>query len=266
MKLSGQHGVKWSVTVAMIIGFSNLPGGIAVAAGESDFIRAVRSDETEKVARLIAKGADVDQRDEKGRTPLHHAAKVGARTVVPLLIAAGAEMEARDARGATPLLLSGCRERMATTLVAYAARVNTADNNGTTLLHLACRNCVTNVGLILALGAAADPRDLRGRAPLHELVQLGQQTQFIETPSREEENESYLSPSTGKPASQNHGWRYTLRGSEPDVLHAVAMLLDHQADVNAADLEGKRPLDLVYLDSVRDLLVNHGAKPGKGRE
>jgi ankyrin repeat protein len=264
MKLSGQHVVKWSVTVAMIIGFSNLPGGTAVAAGESDFIHAVRADKTEKVVRLIADGADVDQQDQLGRTPLHHAAEAGARSVVPLLIAAGADIEARDAGGATPLLVGGCRERMATTLVAYGARVNAADNNGTTLLHLACRNCVTSVGLVLALGADANLRDLRGRAPLHELVPLGQQTQIIETPSREEESESYLSPSTGNPASQNHGWRHTLRGSEQDVLHAVAMLLDRQADVNAADLEGRRPLDMVCLDSVRELLINHGAEPGTG--
>ena len=52
---------------------------------------------------LIAKGADVDAKDEEEWTPLHSAAYVGNKEIVELLIAKGADLNAKDDDGKTPL-------------------------------------------------------------------------------------------------------------------------------------------------------------------
>jgi len=51
----------------------------------------------------IARGADVNAKDEYGVTPLHWAATHGHRDVAELLIAKGADVNAKDARGRSPL-------------------------------------------------------------------------------------------------------------------------------------------------------------------
>ena len=65
---------------------------------------AARDGYKEIVELLIAKGADVNAKDnDGGTTPLHHAASYGRNEVVELLIAKGADVNAKDNYGGTPL-------------------------------------------------------------------------------------------------------------------------------------------------------------------
>jgi len=52
---------------------------------------------------LIAKGADINAKDEYGWTPLHYAAIKGQKEVVELLIAKGADINSKNQSGETPL-------------------------------------------------------------------------------------------------------------------------------------------------------------------
>lgn len=55
---------------------------------------------------LLRLGADVNRADIRDMTPLHHAAFHGATEAARLLIARGADLDARDWRGRSPLDLA----------------------------------------------------------------------------------------------------------------------------------------------------------------
>jgi ankyrin repeat protein len=62
-----------------------------------------RAGQVEVAKRLLAEGANVNVRNEKGGSPLHAAACKGQSEMIELLIANGAEVNARANNGQTPL-------------------------------------------------------------------------------------------------------------------------------------------------------------------
>jgi ankyrin repeat protein len=64
------------------------------------------------VATLLKHGADVEERDNHGRTALHNAARAGFTEVIHVLIQAGANVNARIKTGETPLALAIKKERL----------------------------------------------------------------------------------------------------------------------------------------------------------
>ncbi|MFC1604420.1 ankyrin repeat domain-containing protein [Planctomycetota bacterium] len=100
---------------------------------------AVASGDIEGVKRLIAQGADLNARNEKGQTPLHLSfiSRYGKGTV--LLISEGADVNAKDQAGETPLMMAVAlgREYRAEVLITQGADVNAKANNGETALSLA---------------------------------------------------------------------------------------------------------------------------------
>src|SRR5438094_836685 len=65
-------------------------------------------------ARLLDVGADVDIRDERGRTPLYVAAEQGHEGVVEILLARKAAVNLATVKGATPLYIATYQERAGT--------------------------------------------------------------------------------------------------------------------------------------------------------
>jgi ankyrin repeat protein len=55
------------------------------------------------VKLLVEKGADVDTKDNYGRTPLSQAAENANKAVVKLLLEKGADVESKDINCETPL-------------------------------------------------------------------------------------------------------------------------------------------------------------------
>ncbi|MCY4200242.1 MAG: ankyrin repeat domain-containing protein [Gammaproteobacteria bacterium] len=136
---------------------------------ESELLNAVRNLYANFVQVLIEAGADVNEKDVYGNTPLHWATLRGDdAAIAKLLIEAGSDTETQDSRGSTPLhwAVSDGNLSIARLLIEAGADVNRQRTDGAAPLHLA----VLHVEMARALiddGANIELRDSRGNTPLH---------------------------------------------------------------------------------------------------
>ena len=75
----------------------------AVSARLVYLCRGDRGGNPEEVRRLLRLGADVDNRDDQGKTALHRAAKAGFTVTMGILLEHRAAVNIEDAKGETPL-------------------------------------------------------------------------------------------------------------------------------------------------------------------
>jgi cytohesin len=145
-----------------------------------DLYKAIADNDSEKVGKLLAKGADpnsrkicyVDGPDYGGVTteferdsPLTAAAKSNQEEMVRLLLDAGANPNTPDEYG-TPPLSTALQLRhpiAAAAIIAHGADPNRRDSEGFTPLMLAAqRGDINNVKALLAAGADPEARDRSG--------------------------------------------------------------------------------------------------------
>ena len=76
---------------------------VLVGCGGQSIHQDVIEENVALVRRELSKGADVNQKNDEGRTPLHLAAGIANKKIADLLIEKGANINSRDKRGFTPL-------------------------------------------------------------------------------------------------------------------------------------------------------------------
>ena len=93
----------------------------------------------ESVKQHLAGGADVNGKDDLGRTPLYRAAYNGHTEIAGVLLTKGADADARDENGWTPLHGAAYKNHleMLAALLAKKAAVNAKDVDGDTPLDWA---------------------------------------------------------------------------------------------------------------------------------
>jgi hypothetical protein len=133
----------------------------------------------DEIKRLLAGDAGrVHSRDDKGNTPLHHAAWHNQLEAARLLIASGALVDARRTEGRiTPLESASYlgHQDMVELLLTAGADPNVKIYDGYTPLHQAVRNGHVGIcQLLMAKGARIDSERDNGYTPLHSASESGQ--------------------------------------------------------------------------------------------
>jgi len=176
---------------------------------------------------LIDARASLEARDAQGRTALHRAAAEGKTEVVGLLLDSGALINPKANDGATPLFYAVQFGKMPVLqlLIARRAQVNTADASSNTPLMIASE------------GTADQPTN----GPMVEtLLVAGAKVQAVDARGR---NALYRAAAEGKP-------------------EAARLLLDHHAKTNVQASDGSTPLIEAVTYSrplIAQMLINHGA-------
>jgi ankyrin repeat protein len=114
---------------------------LAVAAGDSPLVAAVRAGNSNVVRSLLQQKVNVNAPQTDGATALHWAVHLDDLATADLLLKAGANVNTADDTGVTPLYLS-CMHRhaaMVDRLLAAGANPNAALLNGETVLMMCAR-------------------------------------------------------------------------------------------------------------------------------
>jgi ankyrin repeat protein len=145
------------------------------AAFKNFYMAITRGDLAEVTTALQANPNFVRITAQPGSmAPLHFIGGPGHRPIAERLIAAGADVNARDDSGKTPLMIADAE--VAELLLAKGATVDLRDNDGRTALHWAALSAIPRRGLIdllLAHGASVDASDADGQTPLDWAIRGG---------------------------------------------------------------------------------------------
>jgi ankyrin repeat protein len=119
---------------------------------------------TECIKALLAAGADVNAKDNEGKTALREAAWKGGADSLKALIAAGADVNAKDKEGYTALDAALDLPDNVKALIAAGADVNAKDKTGGTVLFRAGNP--DSIEALIAAGADVNAKNNKGRTAL----------------------------------------------------------------------------------------------------
>jgi ankyrin repeat protein len=150
---------------------------IAHAVGQpDDLVQATRRGDTAKIEEILKSGTSVNTHDSDGRTALHEAAATENLELFKLLVAAGADIRARDNKGETPeSIVLHTRNNFA--LWAAMARSSpqrpTPQDGPWTLTSAISHRQPGVVEMLLKLGVNPNAVDANGDYPLDLAAQKG---------------------------------------------------------------------------------------------
>ena len=132
---------------------------------------------------FIGAGADIETKNDKGRSPLLLASRSGALTTVKMLVEAGADVRATDAKRATCLMFAayyGHTDTVRYLVGLPEVDLNHRDTKSNTALHLAVHlNNADVVEVLIDAGADVEIK-AEGHSPLHVATISGQLTTMTE--------------------------------------------------------------------------------------
>ncbi len=207
--------------------------------------RAIVTGDLNTMEELLSAGANPDQPDRNGQTPLNFAIVVGNQTgAVEMLLAFHANpnvpLNARQSGSPfpeTPLhyAVHAGNVRLASVLIANGAHIDARGPEGRTALHIAVTgNRFDALHLLLEKGADPNIRDEEGASPLDDAVWGG----FLDAAALLLAHGAHLDePDTQTGATPLNEASY--RGFTP----VVSFLLRLQPDLGIADKRGYTPLD-----------------------
>ena len=200
--------------------------------GDTPLHHAVGNRDTAVVAWLLEAGADAAATNHARETPLHHAGS-GRRSIVVLLLEAGANPNARSHAG-TPLHAAAggyAGSDVVTALLEAGAEVNARDGSGATPLHIVRNAEVINA--LAAAGAEVGATDDRSRTPLHVAARGGRDSSTIA---------ALVAVGADLNARDLTGRTALHEAAERGRAETIAALVAAGADVDSPDATGNTPL------------------------
>jgi uncharacterized protein len=142
--------------------------------GTRPLVFAVERNWSRGVGALIAAGATLDAKSERGDTALMNACILRALDMIPRLSEAGADLEATNKLGATPLVYV-CRlgAGYANTVTVTQAHADGSTGERTITAEEVRASYLEVLRLLIAHGARLDARDPGGFAALHHVAESG---------------------------------------------------------------------------------------------
>jgi ankyrin repeat protein len=207
---------------------------------------------------LLEKGAYVNCTDEELSTPLHKATYNGHVECLRILVEVGkADLNCKDAEGATPLHKAAfsAKDECLQYLLSKGAEVDSEDNcQGTSLHNAAFRGHATTAELLIKSKASINKGDDRGATPLH-LAALGNGLDCLKFLIKQGANVEAIDIGGMTPLMYSVGH-----------LDIVKYLLTQKLDVNRTDKKGRSALLHAIVkrhEEVAKVLIEHGADPNK---
>jgi ankyrin repeat protein len=163
------NGIVWSA--GLEVPADGVPSTDPVVVRTESILHAIAMGDAEDVRNHLLLGADVNQKNRQGWTPLHFAAVRGQAGCAEVLIDNGAALDVRTGTLKTPLHFAADRGYLEITkhLVENGADIMARDDEQWSPLHFAAeKDRVEIAAYLIAEGAVVDARSKRGGTPLHE--------------------------------------------------------------------------------------------------
>jgi uncharacterized protein len=160
-----------AITIVLMTAFS----GLAFGDSNLDLVNAVKAHDVAGIKTAIANGANVNNADESGNSPIFGA--VWWPDAVKALIDSRANVNLKNKAGATPLMSAAAQGETESVklLLAAGADVKAVNDAGQSVLWLACSDGSQASTLKALVDAGADPnaKDKSGMTCLYVLVSFG---------------------------------------------------------------------------------------------
>lgn len=167
--------LRFLAQLTLAFGFSS-----AVAGAYEDFFKSTLNDDARTVEQLLARGFDINSRDEKGQNLLYLSQRDGAPKVAQVLLGhPDLRIDLPNSAGETPLMMAALRDQddWVSRMLDKGARIDGTAESGkpgwTPLHYAAAAPGAKALQVLLARGARVDAKAPNGTTPLMMAAQYG---------------------------------------------------------------------------------------------